>query len=157
MQAQDATEVYLFKLWPWLEENKKRIAIVGGVVVAAILVLYFMSVQRTQREIDAGKALTDAVIAAGGGQSADVYLKISADYPGTLAGQRAAAAAAAAMFEAGRFADAQAQFQKFLDAHADSALSSQAALGVAASLDAQGKTDMAASSYQQAINGTADV
>jgi len=45
------------------------------------------------------------------------------------------------LFCGGRYADAQAQFQKFLDAHPGSSLPPQAALGVATSLDAQGKTD----------------
>jgi predicted negative regulator of RcsB-dependent stress response len=151
MQTQDATAIYLFKLWPWIENNKKRILIGAGIIITAIFIFYFAASQRAQKEIDAGKALTDAVIATGGGQSADAYLKISADYPATLAGQRAALQAAGVMFAAGRYADAQEQFQKFIDAHPDSAFSSQATLGVAASLDAQSKQDLAVAAYQKAI------
>jgi TolA-binding protein len=62
------------------------------------------------------------------------------------------------LFEAGRYADAQTQFQKFLDAHPDSFFAAQAALGVATSLDAQpGKTDLAAGAYQRVINISSDV
>jgi TolA-binding protein len=71
-------------------------------------------------------------------------LKIAGDYQGTSAGQRALLQGAAMLFAAGRYADAQTQFQKFLDAHPDSFFAAQAALGVATSLDAQGKTDLAA-------------
>jgi predicted negative regulator of RcsB-dependent stress response len=154
MQAQDATAVYLFKLWPWIEANKKRIIIGTGIIIAAIFAFYLVSSQREQKEIDAGKALTEVLVGNGGGQLADAYLKISADYPATRAGQRASLQAAVALFAAGQYADAQAQFQKFLDTYPDSAFSSQAALGVAASLDAQGKSDLAAGAYQQAISSS---
>jgi tetratricopeptide (TPR) repeat protein len=63
---------------------------------------------------------------------------------------------AALLFEAGRYADAQTQFQKFLDAHPDSMFAAQAALGVATSLDAQGKTDLAAGAYQRVIGISSD-
>jgi TolA-binding protein len=63
---------------------------------------------------------------------------------------------AAALFAAGRYADAQAQFKNFLDAHPDGAFSDQAALGVAASLDAQGKGDQAVGAYQRVLNGSSD-
>ena len=72
-------------------------------------------------------------------QLADAYLKIAGEYPGTLGGRRAWLQGAAALFAAGRFADAQAQFQKFLDAHPDGDFSASAALGVAASLEGTGK------------------
>ena len=154
MQPQDATAVYLFKLWPWIEDNKKRIAIGAGIIIVAAFIFYFVSSQREQREIDAGKALTEAIISTDGGQLADGYLKINAQYPATLAGQRALLQGAAAMFASGRYADAQAQFQKYLDAHPDGAFYGQASLGVAASLDAQGKSDLAAGAYQQSISSS---
>jgi tetratricopeptide (TPR) repeat protein len=156
MQPQDAATVYIFKLWPWIEANKKRLAIGAGIIAAAISIFFFVSSQREQKEIDAGKALTQAVISNDSGQSADVYLKISSDYPSTLAGQRALLQAGAASFAAGQYADAQTQFQKFLDAYPDSAFLGQGALGVAASLDAQGKSDLAVGAYQRAISSLSD-
>jgi TolA-binding protein len=90
-------------------------------------------------------------------QPADLFLKIAGDYQGTSAGQRAWLQGAAMLFAAGRYADAQTQFQKFLDAHPDSFFAAQAALGVATSLDAQGKTDLAAGAYQRVINISSDV
>jgi len=156
MQPQDATTVWFFKLWPWIEDNKKRIVVAIAIIIVAATVFYFVSSQREQRQIDAGKAMTDAVIANEGNQLADNYLKISANYPATLAGNRALLQAAAALFAAGRYADAQAQFQKFLDAHPDGASSDQAALGVAASLDAQGKEDPAVAAYQRVVNSSSD-
>jgi predicted negative regulator of RcsB-dependent stress response len=91
------------------------------------------------------------------GQWADAYSKIASEYPGTLAGQRACLQDGAALLAAGEFADAQAQFQKFLDAHPDENFSAPAALGVAASLEASGKLDLATGAYQRVINGFSDV
>jgi predicted negative regulator of RcsB-dependent stress response len=156
MQSQDATTDWFFKLWPWIEVNLKRIIAATGIIIAAALIFYYVSSQREQKEIDAGRAMTDTTIASAGTQSADGFLKISADYPGTLAGQRALLQGASALFAAGRYADAQAQFKNFLDAHPDSAFSDQAALGVAASLDAQGKEDLAVGAYQRVLNGSSD-
>jgi len=158
MQPQDATAVYLFKLWPWIEANKKRIVIGAGITVVVIFIFSFISWKMNQREMEAGNALTQAVVSSAGTQQlADAYLKVAADHPSTIAGQRALLQGAAALFETGKYTDAQAQFQKFLDAHPDSAFSGQASLGVAASLDAQGdKSDLAVAAYQRAIAGLSD-
>lgn len=155
MQAQDATTLYLFKLWNWFEANRNRV--IGGAVIAAVAIMvgWFLVSQRAAREVAAGQALTQAAFSSGL-QMADAYAKVAAQYPGTMAGKRAMLQGAAALFEAGKFSDAQAQFQKFIDAHPDSEFSSQALLGVAASLDAQGKTDLAAGAYQRVVNNNSD-
>ena len=160
MELQDAPTTYFFKLWPKIEANWIRIAWGGGIIVVAAGLISFYSWQRDQKEITAGKALTQMISSiprtATASQQADLYLKINADYQGTFAGQRALLQGAAMLFAAGRYADAQAQFQKFLDAYPGSFLAAQAALGVAASLDAQGKTDPAAGGYQRIINTYSD-
>jgi TolA-binding protein len=160
MKLQDAPGTYLFKLWPWFEANRIRIIWGGGVIVVAAGLISFYSWQRGQNEITAGKALTQMMSSiprnATASQQADLYLKITTDYQGTSAGQRALLQGAAMLFVAGRYADAQAQFQKFLDVHPDSFFAAQAALGVATSLDAQGKTDLAAGVYQRIINNYSD-
>ena len=160
MELHDAPATYLFKLWPWFEANRIRI-IWGSAVIAVVAVLIsFYSWQRDQKEITAGKALTRMMSSiprnTTPGQEADLYLKITADYQGTSAGQRALLQGAEMLFAAGRYPDAQAQFQKFLDAHPGSFFAAQAALGVATSLDAQGKTDLAAGGYQRIINSYPD-
>jgi predicted negative regulator of RcsB-dependent stress response len=160
MQPQDATTLYFFKVWPWIEANKNRL--IGGAVIiaAAIFLIYFFSWQREQREITAEKALTQLFVSVpsdtGAGQLADLYLQIAGKNPGTLAGRRALLQGATVLFDAGRYADAQIQFQKFLDAYPDNPFAAQAMLGVAASLDAQGKTDLAAGTYQHIINSFSD-
>jgi TolA-binding protein len=160
MELQDAPATYLFKLWPWFEANRIRIIWGGGVIVVAAGLISFYSWQRDQKEIAAGKALTQMMSSiprnATASQQADLYLKISTDYQDTSGGQRALLQGAAMLFEAGRYADAQVQFQKFLDAYSGSFFAAQAALGVAISLDAQGKTDLAAGVYQRVINTYSD-
>ena len=139
MEIQDAPAAYFFKLWPKIEANWIRIAAGGGVVVVIATLISFYSWQRDQKEITAGKALTQSVMFAprndAGNQQADLFLKIAGDFQGTSAGQRALLQGAAMLFEAGRYADAQTQFQKFLDIHPDGFFAAQAALGVATSLE----------------------
>jgi predicted negative regulator of RcsB-dependent stress response len=156
MQAQDATTLFLLKLWPWVEANRNRL--IGGAVIAviAIFIIWFAACQREARQIAAGQALTQVSL-SGGVPSADAYLKVAAQYSGTVAGQRALLQGAAALFDAGKFADAQAQFQQFLDAHPDGDFSGQAALGLASCLDAEGKADLAVGAYQRVINSASDI
>jgi TolA-binding protein len=160
MEIQDAPAAYFFKLWPKIEANWIRIALGGGIIIVVAMLISFYSWQRDQKEITAGKALTQFMMSAPrnatGNQQADLFLKIAGDYQGTSAGQRAWLQGGTMLFAAGRYADAQTQFQKFLDAHPDSFFAAQAALGVATSLDAQGKTDLAAGAYQRVINTSSD-
>lgn len=156
MQVQDAPAAYLFRLWPWIETNKNRIILGGATIAAAVLIIWFYSCQQEQKEITAGQELTQVMssiqLGANPGQAADLYLKIATRHPGTLAGQRAQLQSAAMFFAAGRFADAEMQFQIFLSHYPDSIFSGQATLGIAASLDAQGKTNLAVAAYQRVIN-----
>ena len=155
MELQDTASAYFYKLWPWIETNKVRLIWGGGVVIVAAGLISFFSWQREQKEVVAGQALTQAMLSmsriATVSQQADLYLKIAADHPGTSGGQRALLEAAVTLYTAGKYADAQAQFQKCLDAYRGSYFAAQAALGVATCLDTQGKTDLAAANYQGII------
>ena len=153
MQTQDAPSEILFKLWPWLEANRNRL--VGGVVfiVVASGIYYFISAQKAAKEVTAGQALTQLLVArpaAGNAtQQADSLAQLAVTYSGTLAGQRAQLQAAADYFDLGKYEDAQAQFQKFLAAVSTGPLVATAELGVGASLEAQGKLADAATAYQK--------
>ena len=151
MQTQDAPAEIIFKLWPWLEANKNRLIGGLGAVIVVAGVFYFISAQKAQKEVDAGQALTSLLISpkSNAGQSTDEFAKLAAQYAGTAAGQRAQLQGAAALFSTGRYADAQAQFQKYLDAAATGPLAATAELGVAASLESQNKLDLAMAAYQR--------
>jgi predicted negative regulator of RcsB-dependent stress response len=160
MEAQDTSGLLLFKLWPWIETNKNRIFIGAGIIIAATFIFSLVAWQHGQKEMAAANALTQLTISVqpntSASQLADLYLRVASDHPGTRAGQRAQLQGAATLFSAGDFANAQAQFQKFLDAYPDSSFAAAAQLGVAASLDAQGKADLAGPAYQQIVNNDSE-
>jgi predicted negative regulator of RcsB-dependent stress response len=152
METQDASTEFLFKLWPWLEANKTRL--IGGAVIIVVLagIYSLVSSQRAQKEINAGQAFTQLVFAPSANlnpsQLSTAFAQLAEKYAGTAAGQRAQLQAAAMLFESGNYADAQVQFQKFLALNATGPLAATAALGVAASLEAQNKLDLAAAAYK---------
>jgi predicted negative regulator of RcsB-dependent stress response len=156
MQTQDAPAEFIFKLWPWLEANKNRLigALVGIIVIAGIW--YFVSAQREAREVTAGEALSTVELAPPAGttpsQLAASYEQLAATYAGTSTGKRAQLQAAGALFAAGNYAEAQAQFQKSLDADSTGIFAPTAELGLAACQEAQNKTDLAAAAYQRVIS-----
>jgi tetratricopeptide (TPR) repeat protein len=157
MQTQDAPTEFLFKLWPWLEANAK--ALIAAVVAIAVVisVCYFVSASHAQREITAGEALTQLLLTPPTtvGQSADALLQLAAKYNGTGAAQRAELQGAASLFAAGRYPEAQTQFEKFVTDNSSSSLLSTAQLGVGASLEAQGKLTEAATAYQKVARASA--
>ena len=156
MESNDTEELFYLKIWPFIEANKN--AIIGGAIalVAAVLLVIFYNWERTQKEINAGQAFSQLVVSpqpgAAPASQADQYLRIAADYAGTSAAQRAQLQAAADLFTAEKYADAQTQFQKFLDTYAGNPLAGVAALGVAAALDAQGNLSAAADAYRNLLD-----
>jgi predicted negative regulator of RcsB-dependent stress response len=159
MQTQDASSELLFKLWPWLEANKKGLII--GVVIAGLVVAgaSYFSAQRGENETAAGEALTKVMFSAAPGTSApqlaDAFAKIALQYPGTAAAERAQLQAAATLFNAGQYEEAQTQFQKFLSAeNSGGALAATAQLGVATCLEALGKPETLAA-YQKVVGSYA--
>lgn len=146
--TQDAPAEIIFKLWPWLEANKTRL-IGAGVAVVIIFGIYsFITGQKVEREAEAGRALTQLLMTPpAGANPSDALSSLATKYSGTQAAQRAQLQASATLFSVGRYADAQAGFQKFLENSPGGALAATAQLGVAASLEAQGKNDLAAAAY----------
>lgn len=153
MQTQDAPAEIIFKLWPWLEANKNRLIGVLAAIIVVAGIFFFISSHQEQQEVDAGQALTMLLVSptanANAAQTAEAFEQIASKYPGTAAGRRARLQAAAALFDAGRYPDAQAQFQKYLEASSTGPLAATAELGVAASLEAQNKLEAAAAAYQK--------
>jgi len=157
MQSQEITAAdVVFRLMPWFEANRKRLAYGAGLVAVAVFIFSYYSYRQNQTEIAAGQALTQVLVSTSGSGLADACLKVAADYSGTLAAQRALLAAATTLFTSGKYADAQTQFQKFLDTYPDNFFTPQATLGLAASLDAQGKGEAAYVAYQRAAGQAAD-
>jgi TolA-binding protein len=160
MQAQDTATTYFFKAWSWVEANIKQVALGIVVVVAVAVMVSYYFWRQNQTEIDAGQALTQTLMSISGntdaGQLANNYFKVAADYAGTASGGRALILGATTLFDSGKYPEAQAQYQKYLDTYQGGTFAATAALGIAVSLEAQGKTDAAAGAYQRVINGYPD-
>jgi len=144
----------MFKLWPWLEANKNRLIGLAVAIVVVAGILYFISEQSQQKEMDAGNALTALMLNPGGSgaQLAASLEQVADKYAGTMAGQRARVQAASALFETGNYADAEAQFEKYLQDHSSGPFAATAELGVASSLLAQNKLDAAGAAFQRVIS-----
>ena len=148
--TQDAPAEIIFKLWPWLEANKVRLIGAAVAIVVIIGIYSFITTQKAEREVDAGRALTQLLMTPPAGVNpSDALGQLATKYAGTQAAQRAQLQAAATLFSIGHYPEAQAQFQKFLENSPGGALAATAQLGVAASLEAQGKNDLATAAYQK--------
>ncbi len=152
MQTQDAPAEFLIKFWPWFEANRKRLIVITVAVAVILFIWYFITTQREQKAINAGLAYTKLQLNMPPNptvqQVTDAYQKVATEYAGTLAAERAQLQAATVLFDAGRYADAQAIYQKFFTANNDSSLAAAAELGVAASLESQNKLDLAVAEYR---------
>ncbi|MGO8763854.1 MAG: tetratricopeptide repeat protein [Limisphaerales bacterium] len=153
MQAQDTTTVYLLKLWPWLEQNKKSLIAAAAIVAILGFFFWYASVQSSQKQINAGNAVS-LLLVSPGGQSAQAFIKAAADYPGTIAGQRAALQGAAMLFDSGDYAGAQTQYQQFINANPGSQFFSQALFGNAACLESLGQSDAAITAYKRVLSSS---
>lgn len=156
MQAQDAPTLLIYKLWPWVEENRKPLGIGSAVVLAVVLIYSFISYRHNQGEIAAGQALTQALISqnrtAAPAEIASALLKVAADNAGTQAATRARLQGASLLFEAGKYPEAQAEFQKYLDASPEGSFEAMATFGVASSLEAEGQNAPALAAYQKVVS-----
>jgi TolA-binding protein len=144
------------KLLAWFEANKKQVVWAAVAVTFVGLLIWFLAWNNQQKQIAAGMALSSVSVsqAESGGNRQDLaaaYLKVAASYPNSNAGAQALLLAAGALFVDGKYAEAQAQFEKFTRDYAGSVHMGTALLGAAASLDAQGKSDLAATAYKDLI------
>src|SRR5579864_7717464 len=156
MQANVAELPLGDRLWLWFDTYKRHV--VAGIVVAivAALVIWFIIWQRDQKQVDAGTAVSQVAAAQLDGantrdQAADAYLKVARTYPNSLSGARALLLAAGSLFTDDKYADAQAQFERFVREYQGSPFMGEALLGIAACLDAEGKTDQAITAYRDLV------
>ncbi|MDQ6631278.1 MAG: tetratricopeptide repeat protein [Verrucomicrobiota bacterium] len=139
----------------WLEHNKKLAlgAVALVVMLGAGFGIYKWS--KNQALIQANKDLFALPPILGPGRnaapSAEAYLKVAQKHAQTSVGDQAFLLAAEILFDQGKYAEAQTQFQKFLTENQISPLRTQAAMGVAASCEAQNKWSDAAAKYQEVV------
>jgi TolA-binding protein len=144
------------KAWAWFETNKRpTLWSVGGVVVVGLVVAFFIYHQ-DEAELAASEALSDVAVpqltGAAPANGVEAYLKVAATYPNSRAGARALLLAAGGLFTEGKYPEAKTQFERFTREHRDSPFVGEALLGVAACLDAQGKSSDAIAAYKDLIS-----
>jgi tetratricopeptide (TPR) repeat protein len=140
----------------WIEINRGRI--LGGVAAAIALfgVVYLYRHFAAEREAAANTALLSLRAKPGEPDSAPkapAFLTVAEQHSGSAnVGLRARLLAAGAFYTDGKYAEAQAEFEKLLASAGSGPLGAQADFGVAASLDALDKVDQAAARYQEIIS-----
>ena len=152
MERNIAESQPLLDAWVWLEKNRKPVIIAAVAITAAGLLAGTMAWSKKQKQIVAGEALSKVLLAqiksGNRGDAADGLLKVANSHSGTSGGAQAQLLAAGALFADRKYADAQAQFEKFNREYVGHVLTPQGKLGVAACLAVQGKTEDAARAYK---------
>jgi predicted negative regulator of RcsB-dependent stress response len=148
-------------LWAWFETNKKQVAWSAGIIAVVAFFGSYYFWRQGERQSEASLALsrveTGSELSDGKrGAPPEAYLKVAADYPATEAGGRALLLAGTTLFERGKYAEAQSQFERFCRDYPESPFLPQARLGVASSLYAQGKVEEAVPAYEIVVNRYAD-
>jgi len=147
MDAETQGSEQWFRFLAWLEDNWRRVAAVSLVVILVGVVIAFFVWQQGQKQRMASAALS-ALLASGEAVSPQALVDISEAHAGTAAAERAVLLAAGRYFTDGNYAAAQKLFEQYLAGDAEESLIAEARLGVAACLEAQGKTADALEAYK---------
>lgn len=145
-----------FDFVTWFEVNRKAIVVGIGVVCAVVVGLLVVRAQQRSRASQATQALLQLTPPSGPGERPAAVdpaklLAMASQYSGTPASQQALLLAAGQLFANGQYAESQKQFAEFEAQHPDSGFVGVALLGVAAALEAQGKSTEAIAAYDRAI------
>ena len=147
MDAEIGHSDQLYRFLGWLEVNWRRAAAIAAViVVVGVIVAYFLW-QGEEKEKTASQALSSLLMDENT-LSADSLLQFAESHAGTKAGARATLLAAGRLFTDGKYAEALAQFQRFLEAASVPSLAAEARFGVASCKEALGETEAAIAGYK---------
>ncbi len=156
MDKETKHEPDLYQLAQWAHTNRKRL--IAGLAVVLVIggVIGFTVWNKGHHEQMANEALANIKDPPGSREhptAADAapYIQVANDYSGTPSAARARLIAAGALFEAGNFKDAKEQFDKFLQENPNSPMANEALLGVAASLEGDGKSADAIARYEDLV------
>ena len=149
MQSERSELPVTYQLMAWLDTHKKQAAIGAGVVFLLGLVIAFMFWSQGQKADEASLGFSKLMFERT--TTPESFLQLAAEYPNTAGGANALLQAAQLSFAASKYSEAQAQFETFRSKYRNNALVSTASLGIAASLDAQGKADDALAIYEDLI------
>ncbi|HMO63819.1 MAG TPA: tetratricopeptide repeat protein [Verrucomicrobiota bacterium] len=151
MTPEASREDAWIKLAAWIEVHRQRLFIALGAVIVAVAAWYFTRLARENAEASAGRQLLELTARSGTPAPVEDFLRLAETAGGTRAGKHARLLAAERLFRDGKFAEAQAEFERALAISPDGVLAPQAAFGIAASLDAQDKLPEAEAKYREVL------
>ena len=154
MEPESTGIKWIYDLLGWVDVHRKQVlaGFIGFVLL--VIAIYAYVWHRNQVRLQAGAALVQLMNRLGQEPSSvkpEDFLALAKKYKGTPAAQRALLTAAFQYFEKNDYSHAQKIFQQFMEQYPDSIWTPQAALGLAACLDAQNKTKEAEQAYNQVI------
>jgi len=146
----ESTEIPLnYKLLAWFDAHQKQ-AITGAIVAVVLgVIVSFVFYMQGQKSGEASTEFSKLMFQ----QTAtpESFLQLATKYTGTGGGANALLQGAQSLFAAGKYPEAQAQFEQFRSAYRKNPLAGTASMGIAACLDAQGKADEALAIYEELI------
>lgn len=145
------------KFYGWFQFYQKQAIWGTAAILIAGLVIYFVIWRKNEKETHAGVALSQVAasrLTSPGAPAnlAEAYLKVANSYFGTRSAERALLLSAGALFDEGKFSEAQERFQRFTRQYRGSPYLNEAQLGVATSLEAQGKLEDATMAYKSLVD-----
>ena len=156
-QTSPLTQMFdVYKWAAWLHANLKQV-VTGTIIVAVTAtVLAIYSWKKNQDELLASETFFNLPQVAAAGErmphpTAQALLSVASQFPSTSVGMQAELLAANTFFSQGKYEDSQREFSKFMVNHELSQFAPQAAIGVAASLEAQNKIPEAVQAYKEAL------
>lgn len=138
----------------WMEVNKTKLIIgavgVGVTIFAGVMIFNYQA----EKEARASQALSNIRLPISPAQpvppgTAEQLLQVAQEYHGTMAAPRALLMSAGLVFTEGNYPEAEKRFARVLQEYPASPWLAEAAYGVAASLDAAGKTSEAMAKYEE--------
>ena len=138
----------------WIDKNRKQVIL--GVIVLALVgsVVGYLKWSAREKELAAGRDLSQAIFSSrqAGQNASEAMLRVAAANPKTAAGEQALLLAGNEQFNAGKYAEAQATFERFRSDYPGSKMVAQAIYGAGTALIAQGKRDEAISAFKDCVD-----
>ena len=147
-----------YRLVAWLHANRQRLIRISVAVLAVAAVITGYVLYKQHVETAASEALSllkppryseEALNI--NAADAEPFLKLAQERSGTRAAARALIIGGGILFDAGKFDKSQEAYEQFLREYPEDPLASQAMIGVASSLEAQGKLADATARFSDLI------
>lgn len=145
-----------FDFLTWFELNRRLIVILLGIVCVVVVGLVVVRAQQRAQKAEAARELLLLIPPTGPGEArAPVdtakMIALGSRFSGTPAGEQAQLLGAGQLFANGSYAEALAEFTAFQERYPESPFLGVAMLGVAAALEAQGKSNEALAALDRTI------